>query len=214
MIKDTITKPGTIRELIENNLSLVTRSPIKDETLQRAAVVLAVVDKPGESEHPCLLLTRRASKMRKHAGQFALPGGKVDAGESIEQAALRELQEELGITVDSENILGVLDDYPTRSGFCITPVVVWLGQHAAITPNPGEVAKVFHIPLAEFHSENLVNLELGEAPDRPILSINLTTLGHEIYAPTAAIIYQFHEAAIRGKDTRVAFYDEPRFAWK
>jgi 8-oxo-dGTP pyrophosphatase MutT (NUDIX family) len=192
----------------------MTRSPINDKTLERAAVVLAIVDSPGKIQCPCLLLTRRASKMRKHAGQFALPGGKVDVGESLEQAALRELQEELGIAVDSKDILGVLDDYPTRSGFCITPVVVWLGQHTTITPNPDEVAKVFHIPLEELYRENLVNLEPGEAPDRPVLSINLTTLGHEVYAPTAAIIYQFHEAAIKGNDTRVAFYDEPRFAWK
>lgn len=203
-----------LRDLIENNLLTVARSPIKDETLKKAAVVLAVVDKPGEIDCPCFLLTRRASKMRKHAGQFALPGGKVDAGETVEQAALRELQEELGITVDSKNILGVLDDYPTRSGFCITPVVVWLGQHVTITPSPDEVAKVFHIPLAELYRDDLVNLEPGEAPDRPVLSINLSTLGHEVYAPTAAIIYQFYEAAIRGNDTRVAFYDEPRFAWR
>jgi mutator protein MutT len=203
-----------LRDLIENNLLTVARSPIKDETLKKAAVVLAVVDKPGEIDCPCFLLTRRASKMRKHAGQFALPGGKVDAGETVEQAALRELQEELGITVDSKDILGVLDDYPTRSGFCITPVVVWLGQHVTITPSPDEVAKVFHIPLAELYRDDLVNLEPGEAPDRPILSVNLSTLGHEVYAPTAAIIYQFYEAAIRGNDTRVAFYDEPRFAWR
>lgn len=203
-----------LKDLIKNNLSLVTRLPIKDETLTRAAVVLAIMDRPGEVETPCFLLTRRASKMRKHAGQFALPGGKVDAGESIEQAALRELEEELGITVDSKDILGVLDDYPTRSGFCITPVVVWLGQDVTITPSPDEVAKVFHIPLAELDSEDLVNLDPGEDPDRPVLSINLATIGHEVYAPTAAVIYQFLEAAIKGSDTRVAFYDEPRFAWR
>lgn len=192
----------------------MTRSPINDSTLERAAVVLAVVDSPSKIEGPCFLLTRRASKMRKHAGQFALPGGKVDAGESIEQAALRELKEELGITVDDKDILGVLDDYPTRSGFCITPVVVWLGQHTTIRPNPDEVAKVFHIPLEELYKQDLVNLDPGEVQDRPVLSINLTTLGHEVYAPTAAIIYQFYEAALSGNDTRVAFYDEPRFAWK
>jgi mutator protein MutT len=203
-----------LRDLIENNLAVMTRSPINDSTLERAAVVLAVVDSPSKIEGPCFLLTRRASKMRKHAGQFALPGGKVDAGESIEQAALRELKEELGITVDDKDILGVLDDYPTRSGFCITPVVVWLGQHTTIRPNPDEVAKVFHIPLEELYKQDLVNLDPGEVQDRPVLSINLTTLGHEVYAPTAAIIYQFYEAALSGNDTRVAFYDEPRFAWK
>lgn len=203
-----------LRDLIQNNLSALKRSPIKEITLEKAAVVLAVMDKPGKIECPCFLLTRRAAKMRQHPGQFALPGGKVDAGESIEQAALRELQEELGITVDDKDILGVLDDYPTRSGFCITPVVVWLGQQVTITPNPDEVANVFHVPLEELYSEDLLNLDPGEAPDRPVLSINLSTIGHEVYAPTAAIIYQFYEVALKGNDTRVAFYDEPRFAWK
>jgi mutator protein MutT len=192
----------------------MTRAPIKDKALEKAAVVLAVVDSPDKADSPCLLLTRRASKMRQHAGQFALPGGKLDAGESVEQAALRELQEELGIAVDSKDILGLLDDYPTRSGFSITPVVVWLGRHTTITPNPDEVASVFHIPVEELHREDLINLDPGEDTERPVLSINLTSLGHEIYAPTAAIIYQFFEAAIKGNDTRVAFYDEPRFAWK
>jgi 8-oxo-dGTP pyrophosphatase MutT (NUDIX family) len=203
-----------LRDLIENNLSRVTRSPQKDETLTKAAVVLALVPESCETARPCFLLTRRASRMRKHAGQFALPGGKVDPGESVEQAALRELEEELGLSCNSSDILGMLDDYSTRSGFCITPVVVWLGEGAIITPNPDEVATVFHIPLEELKREDLVNLEAGETPDRPVLSINLTTIGHEVYAPTAAIIYQFYEVAIRGKDTKVASYDAPKFAWK
>lgn len=152
--------------------------------------------------------------MRKHAGQFALPGGKVDEGESVEQAALRELDEELGITVSEQNILGALDDYPTRSGFCITPVVVWVGLDATIKPNADEVAKVFLIPLEELQRDNLVNLEAGEVLEHPVFSINLPTIGHQVYAPTAAIIYQFYQSAIKGNESRVAFYDEPKFAWR
>jgi ADP-ribose pyrophosphatase YjhB (NUDIX family) len=132
----------------------------------------------------------------------------------VEQAALRELKEELGIALNDKDVLGVLDDYPTRSGFCITPVVVWAGQCTDIKPNPSEVAKVFHIPLAELYCENLVNLEDGVTSERPVFSINLPTIGHEVYAPTAAIIYQFYESALRANETRVAFYDEPKFAWK
>ncbi len=177
-------------------------------------MVIAIVEQPGVSNEYALLLTLRASKMHKHAGQFALPGGKIDAGESFAQAALRELEEELGITVDAANILGVLDDYPTRSGFCITPVVVWIDQDANITPNPDEVARVFKVPLRELQRENLVMLEAGEESARPVFSIDLPSIGHQIYAPTAAIIYQFYESAILGNEFRVAFYDEPRFAWK
>ncbi|NND83342.1 MAG: CoA pyrophosphatase [Gammaproteobacteria bacterium] len=203
----------TLRTHIEQNLAATTRLPIKDKALGRAAVVIAVVEPTSDAEPPYFLLTRRASQLRQHAGQFALPGGKVDAGESPEQAALRELQEELGIAVDEQNILGVLDDYPTRSGFCITPVIVWVDDPVTITPNPDEVAKVFHIPLDELANKDLLNLDQGEDPKRPVFSINLATIGHEVYAPTAAIIYQFYEAAIQGNDSRVAFYDEPRFAW-
>ena len=175
---------------------------------------MAIVDGTKNNKPPYFLLTRRASKMRTHAGQFALPGGKVDIDETTEQAALRELQEELGVTVAADNILGVLDDYPTRSGFCITPVVVWLDHPETITPNPDEVAKVFQVPLDELTNESLLNLVAGETPDSPILSINLPTIGHEIYAPTAAIIYQFYEVAIRQNYIRVASYEEPEFAWK
>lgn len=203
-----------LRESIKENLAALKRSVISDKTLKRAAVVVAIVDSPESNEAPYFLLTRRASKMRAHAGQFALPGGKLDFSESAEQAALRELKEELGIALNDNDILGLLDDYPTRSGFCITPVIVWIGQPESITPNPDEVAKVFHIPLSDLASANLVNLDAGKTPENPVFSINLATIGHEIYAPTAAIIYQFNEVAIKQKHTRVDFYDEPGFAWK
>ena len=187
---------------------------ISDKSLEKAAVVIAILEDPGADESPCFLLTKRTSKLRKHAGQFALPGGKVDPGENAKQAALRELEEELGIRLSHNDILGVLDDYPTRSGFCITPVVAWVGQIESITPNPNEVAKVFKIPLNDLDKDNLINLNPGEHQDRPVLSINLPIIGHEVYAPTAAIIYQFYEIAIRQQATRVAFYDEPVFAWE
>lgn len=202
-----------LKSRIKRNLASITRKPIQDQALRQAAVVVAVMQE-SEDQSPSFLLTRRATKMRAHPGQFALPGGKLDPGESAEQAALRELHEELGIAANNANVLGVLDDYPTRSGYCITPIVVWLEQPVAITPNPGEVAKVFHITIDELKQKKLINLEPGDNADNPIFSINLPTVGHEIYAPTAAIIYQFYQAAINGNNTPVAFYDEPRFARK
>ncbi|WP_407816074.1 NUDIX hydrolase, partial [Staphylococcus aureus] len=86
-------------------------------------------------------VTKRPSKMRAHPGQFALPGGSVDPGESSEQAAVRELSEELGVDVPESKIIGRLDDYVTRSGFVIRPFVMWSGEDiGGLVPNPDEVA--------------------------------------------------------------------------
>src|SRR4029077_7647890 len=94
-------------------------------------------------------LTRRGAGLRAHAAQWALPGGRVDAGESVAAAALRALEEEDGVVCATAAVLGRLDDYGTRSSFLITPVVVWAGAECALTPNPAEVTAVYRIPLVE-----------------------------------------------------------------
>src|SRR5258706_197476 len=98
-----------------------------------------------------LILTGRAEHLRTHAGQWALPGGRIEAGEAPEHAALRELAEEVDLVLDpSSAILGRLDDYVTRSGFMITPVVVWAGAARGLRPNPSEVQSIHRIPIEEF----------------------------------------------------------------
>src|SRR5262245_62982353 len=115
--------------------------------LKRAAVAVVVVegDAPDEA---AFLLTKRTPRLRAHGGQWALPGGRVDAGETIEQTALRELHEELGVLASTDDILGTLDDYPTRSGYLIAPVVVW-SAGVTVTPNPDEVAGAYRIACRE-----------------------------------------------------------------
>ena len=121
--------------------------------LKRAAVAVALTA-AGEGDDTALLLTLRASHLRAHRGQWALPGGRCDAGETPVEAALRELDEELSLRLTSADVLGTLDDYPTRSGYLITPVVVWVSTQAAIVPNPGEVDSVHRIALDHIERED------------------------------------------------------------
>jgi 8-oxo-dGTP pyrophosphatase MutT (NUDIX family) len=198
-----------LRARVEANLRRFQRLPVSRGGLRPAAVALALLaDNEGE---PCFVLTLRAAKMNNHAGQYALPGGRLDQGESVEQAALRELSEEVGLELPAESVLGILDDYPTRSGFVITPVVVWAGAKIDLKPNPREVAEVYRVRLEELGRPGVPHLRnIPESP-RPVISIPL--VGTHIHAPTAAIIYQLHEVAIEGRETRVVDYEQPVFAW-
>ncbi len=177
---------------------------------KHAAVALALIR--GEAGEPSFVLTRRAAKLRRHAGQWALPGGRLDAGETPERAALREMHEEIGLALEESAVLGRLDDYPTRSGFVITPIVVWSGEHAALQPDPKEVAAVYRVPVAELSRPGIPHLRRIPESERPVISIPL--LDTHIHAPTAAILFQLREVALHGRDTRVDHYEQPVFAWK
>ena len=159
-----------------------------------------------------IILTTRSAKLTHHAGQRAFPGGRIDQGETPEQAALRELHEEVGIKLSHRNILGRLDDYATRSGFVITPVVIWGGSNLALKANPEEVEVIHHIPLSELLRNDAPIIESIPESERPVLKM---PIGNDWFAaPTAAIAYQFREVALLGKQTRVAHFDQPYFAWK
>ncbi|HEX7921112.1 MAG TPA: CoA pyrophosphatase, partial [Bradyrhizobium sp.] len=157
------------------------------------------------------LLTRRSARLRAHSAQWALPGGRCDAGETQPQAALRELHEELGLALSERDVLGMLDDYPTRSGYLITPVVVWAGADAAITPNPDEVASVHRIGLDAIELDDAFTFVTIPESARRVIRFRLG--GQQIHAPTAALIYQFREV-LAGRNTRVADLEQPVFAWK
>jgi len=164
------------------------------------------------STEAALLLTRRAAGLRSHAGQWAMPGGRVDDGETPEQAALRELAEEVGLVLDAQSVLGRLDDYATRSGYLITPVVVWAGPARELKANLDEVAAIHRIPARELLRADAPLLNQVRGAAHPVLRM---PIGNGwIAAPTAAFLYQFREWCLCGRLTRVAHFDQPVFAWR
>ncbi len=217
-----------LKSRIETNLRAFDVHALEAGDRPHAAVVVAVVDEGegarlpgmappahGWSGAAALILTRRSATLRKHAGQWALPGGRLDPGESPETAALRELHEEVALRLDENTggcVLGRLDDFVTRSGFVITPVVVWAGAARTLTPNAAEVASIHRIPIAEFMRADAPLLESLEGSAQPVLKMPIGN--NWIAAPTAAILYQFRELCIEGRATRVAHFEQPAFAWK
>jgi len=191
---------------------------------RRAAVAITVADVGLGADLPglpayanwqafaSLLLTRRASHLRNHPGQWAFPGGRLDDGETAVRAALREMHEEVGVDLSESSVLGRLDDFVTRSGFVMTPIVVWGGAGLEVLPNPDEVASVHRIPLSEFLRPDAPRLDPVEGSAHPILRMPVGD--DHIAAPTAALIYQFREVCLLGRHTRVAHFAQPEFAWR
>ena len=203
-----------LNERIEQNLAGFERISQAGESSTGASVMVLVTRTP-DTQEGSVVLTRRAKTLRRHAGQYALPGGRVDPGETAVEAALRECREEVGLNPEPGDVIGLLDDFVTESGFCITPVVACMDAVLPLAPDPAEVARVFHIPLEELaaaHTE--VSRSEADESIRNGFSIMLPTVGHQIYAPTAAILYQFREVALLGRATRVGHLGQPRFAWR
>ncbi len=213
-----------LRERIAANLSAFEFVSTATPDARSAAVAIAVADESfgadlaGLPRHEtwrdgaALILTRRSPKLRNHPGQWALPGGMRDPGETPEVAALREMREEVDLALPAADILGRLDDFKTRSGFVITPVVVWAGAKRHLAFDPLEVASIHRIPLSEFMREDAPILDAMAESEHPVLRMPVGDTW--IAAPTAAMIYQFREVCILGRDTRVAHFEQPRFAWR
>ena len=196
---------------MERNLSLFSRRALENDSLLPAAVAIVLVPCAATSE-ACVLLTLRPDTLKRHAGQYGLPGGRLDQGETASEAVIRELHEELRLKISRSDLLGALDDYPTRSGFRITPIVAWAKDIRAIRPDPSEIVQLFSIPLSEIDAAALSEPESLAGSDAPIVSMALPTLGDSLYAPTGAIFYQFREVALQGRSTRVAHFAQPKFA--
>jgi 8-oxo-dGTP pyrophosphatase MutT (NUDIX family) len=202
-----------LRRRVERNIRHFTARAIDHGSLRRAAVAVVVV-RSDISQQAALLLTYRTAHLKRHSNQFAFPGGRMDEGETPEEAALRECHEEIGLELPASAIIGRLDDFATRSGFRMTPVVVWGGEVGKLSPDPNEVDEVFRIPFQEIDSPDIPHLGPALPGKGPVMSAPLPTIGGLLHAPTAAILYQFREVALHGRPTRVAHFDQPQFAWK
>jgi 8-oxo-dGTP pyrophosphatase MutT (NUDIX family) len=199
------------RESIAAQCLAFPRLAHEDAALRPAAVAITLVEADDGSGESAFLLTRRNAALRAHGGQWALPGGRCDPGETPAQTALRELEEELGLSLAPEHVLGVLDDYPTRSGYVITPVVAWLTDAATLAPNPDEVASVHRIRLDHIARDDAIAFPTIPESSRPLVQVSI---GEQfINAPTAALVYQLREL-IAGRVTRVAHLEQPVFAWR
>ena len=238
----TITYDEPLREQIRAYLASHDRREVTDPSKRHAAVAVVLVDseagedrvdpapvddwnagwpmpEPGVdgrmidvSGGAAFLLCRRASRLTSHAAQWALPGGRVDPGETAVDAALRELDEEVGIALPDSTVLGLLDDYPTRSGYVITPVVIWGGGRLEPRPAPDEVVAVYRVGLHQLQRDDSPRfITIPESP-RPVVQI---PLGNDlIHAPTGAVLLQLRWLCLEGRHDPVDELEQPVFAWK
>jgi len=210
----------SLRAALRTNLGAHARRERGLEGRRHAAVAVVLVDSDpegdagaiiGEGGGAALLMCQRALHMTRHAGQWALPGGRIEAGESPLEAALRELDEELGLRLGPESAVGWLDDYSTRSGYLITPVVLWGPADPALEPADREVLAAYRLGLQTLLDVEPRFLTIPES-DRPVLQLPLG--GHLIHAPTGAVLFQLRQVGLLGRTgERVDEFEEPVFAW-
>jgi 8-oxo-dGTP pyrophosphatase MutT (NUDIX family) len=211
---------NTLRATLARNLGAHVRREQPLDRRRHAAVALVIVDSDpdlhagemiGHEGGAALLLCRRALRMTRHAGQWALPGGRIEPGETSLETGLRELDEELGIRLESRSLIGWLDDYSTRSGYLITPVVLWGPAHPALDTADTEVLATYRLSLQTLISAEPRFTAIPQS-DRPVLQLPLGD--HLVHAPTGAILFQLRQVGLLGRaGERVDGFEEPAFAW-
>jgi 8-oxo-dGTP pyrophosphatase MutT (NUDIX family) len=167
-------------------------------TMRKAAVLVALI---ARAEGITILLTKRTAHLPTHAGQISLPGGKVEeSDEDIVFTALREAEEEVGLDKSFVNVLGVLEQYKTGTGFDISPVIGMVGEGFEITIDQAEVADVFEIPLSfVLNKQNhILKTMYYKGADRHFYAMEYE--GHNIWGATAAILVNFYHVLMQYVD--------------
>ena len=154
-----------------------------------AAVLVPVVLGP----EPGVMLTKRTAHLNKHAGQVSFPGGRIDGGETPEEAALREAEEEVGLLARDVELLGRMANYATGTGFLITPVVGLLPPGLELRPSPEEVETVFEMPLSMLLDPALPQRRQREAQGNLREFWVWPHPEHYIWGATAAILVHLAE---------------------
>ena len=193
-----------LRRRIEGHLATFERIALEVGDRRRAAVAVVIAPTP---QGPAFLLTRRALHMRRGAGNYALPGGNVDPDEDPIDAALRDTQEELGVTLTRAEVLGLLDDFVTLGGHVVTPVVMLSEQPVVLTPNPEEVHDAWLVPIADLDHPRAPRREAH--PDGGPSILRMYARGSWINPPTAAWLYQFREVCLHGRPCRTDAIGQP-----
>lgn len=158
-----------------------------------AAVLVPIVMHP----EPSILLTLRSARLNAHAGQVSFPGGRMDPGETPEQTALREAEEEVGLSPHLPRLLGRLQDRLTGTGYRITPVVALVPPPLALTPHAGEVEEAFELPLSVVLDPHAPQRRRTEFKGRPREFWVWPHEKHYIWGATAAILVNL-AAVLRG----------------
>lgn len=176
----------------------------------QAAVLVPLVMRSGPEAPPHVLLTERAGHLSTHSGQIAFPGGKVDHTDaSVEAAALREAQEEIGLDPRHVRVMGELPVYITGTAFEVTPVVALVEPGFALSPNPGEVADVFEVPLDflmnpahhrqhafEWQGQQRQWFSMPFVEERPGLDGQIEAVERFIWGATAGMLRNFYRFLI------------------
>lgn len=168
-----------------DDVDLIVNSWARDDRPYRhSAVLMAITDRPD----PGMLLIYRPETMRAHAGHIAFPGGKLDEGETAEQAALREAHEELGIDPATVRVIGAGDMLRTGTYFEMYPIIGVVPADVRITPNPDEVAQWFEAPLDHLLDPANHVQEAMTVAGRDIEAWTIRWDGHRIWGATAMIL--------------------------